>query len=324
MYALSSTEMQEELDLILYATPPITISRLIKALKRKSDAKTFLMLKDIWPQEMVDLSLIKDGGLIERYFRYKEKELYSISDWIGCTSQANVDYIIAHNRDVNKEKLTIVHNGVEPCRSYSNQAIRAEIRHKYNIPDDTVMFFYGGNLGKAQGVDFLLECLLQVKGRSDCFFVICGSGTEYSKINDFFITYMPNNMLLLPYLSKENYDNFIKASDVGMVFLNSAFTVPNDPSRFYAYLEQAKPVLACTDLATDIKNEIIENQLGWWCESKDANDFFRIFISVLNTDIKALEAMGNRARAILEEKYNVFDDYKRIMSCVLNRENDNV
>jgi len=49
-----------EFDLILYATPPVTIAGVIEKIKNKTKARTILMLKDIWPQEMVDLGLISD------------------------------------------------------------------------------------------------------------------------------------------------------------------------------------------------------------------------------------------------------------------------
>ena len=47
-----------EFDLILYATPPISFNATIKKLKKKNNCKTYLMLKDIFPQNAVDLGLI--------------------------------------------------------------------------------------------------------------------------------------------------------------------------------------------------------------------------------------------------------------------------
>ena len=46
-------------DLILYVTPPISFNSLINKLKIKHKCKSYLMLKDIFPQNAVDLGLIK-------------------------------------------------------------------------------------------------------------------------------------------------------------------------------------------------------------------------------------------------------------------------
>ena len=73
----------EKIDLVLYATPPITLCGVIKYCKEKYKAKTFLMLKDIFPQNAVDLQMITKNGFIYKYFRKQEKEYYKISDFIG-------------------------------------------------------------------------------------------------------------------------------------------------------------------------------------------------------------------------------------------------
>ena len=79
-------------ELIIYSTPPITLYRAIKFIKNRDNAITYLMLKDIFPQNAVDLGIMKKNGIkgfIYKYFRKKETKLYKISDYIGCMSQTN-------------------------------------------------------------------------------------------------------------------------------------------------------------------------------------------------------------------------------------------
>lgn len=73
----------EEFDLILYATPPVTLANVVKYCKEKYQAKTFLMLKDIFPQNAVDLKMIKKGSIVYKYFRKQEKKYYQYSDFIS-------------------------------------------------------------------------------------------------------------------------------------------------------------------------------------------------------------------------------------------------
>ena len=92
-------------DLVLYSTPPITYYNVIKTLKNKYNLFSYLLLKDIFPQNAVDLGMIKEKGLIYKYFRNKEKKLYAISDVIGCTSPATIDYISNENPEIDKKKI---------------------------------------------------------------------------------------------------------------------------------------------------------------------------------------------------------------------------
>ena len=101
----------EKFDLILYPTPPITLVGTVAYLKKKCDAASYLLLKDIFPQNAVDLGMLsKTGikGIIYKVFRSKEKRLYKISDHIGCMSPANVNYVLKHNKFVKRRKSRYV------------------------------------------------------------------------------------------------------------------------------------------------------------------------------------------------------------------------
>ena len=71
-----------KVDLILYSTPPITFPKVIEYLRTASpSAKTYLLLKDIVPQNAVDLGMMSTTGLkgiLYKFFRNKEKKLYAL------------------------------------------------------------------------------------------------------------------------------------------------------------------------------------------------------------------------------------------------------
>ena len=50
-------------DLVLYATPPITFAKVIKFIKKRDRAKSYLMLKDIFPQNSLDLGMLSASGI---------------------------------------------------------------------------------------------------------------------------------------------------------------------------------------------------------------------------------------------------------------------
>ena len=100
-------------DLILYPTPPIFLIKPIRFVKKRDHAKAYLMLKDIFPQNALDLGIMTNCGpmgLMYRMFRAKEKKLYAISDRIGCMSPANVQYLLTHNPQIPSEKVGICVN----------------------------------------------------------------------------------------------------------------------------------------------------------------------------------------------------------------------
>ena len=60
-------------DLVLYATPPITFNKVIERVKKRCGCRSYLMLKDIFPQNAVDLGMMKEGSFLHKMFRRKEE-----------------------------------------------------------------------------------------------------------------------------------------------------------------------------------------------------------------------------------------------------------
>lgn len=287
-------------DLILYSTPPITFANVIKFVKQRDNAKTYLLLKDIFPQNAVDLKMFSKSSIIYKYFRAKEERLYKLSDYIGCMSQANVDYLLKHNPEINPDKVHINPNSIEVQEVVKDQEAIAGIKKKYNIPEKATTFIYGGNLGKPQGIPFIIECLKANADKTDRFFVICGKGTEYSKLKSYVDAEKPSNVLLLNGLPKAEYDVFVKAFDVGLIFLDHRFTIPNFPSRLLSYMQSSMPVLACTDPNTDVGKVITDGGFGWWCESNSVDAFTAAVDSAINAN---LSEMGGKGLDYLKENY---------------------
>lgn len=301
-------------DLVLYSTPPITLAGTVEYIKKRDNAKTYLLLKDIFPQNAVDLGMMTKTGLkapIYWYFRRKEKQLYRISDRIGCMSQANVDYVLKHNPEIDPSKMEICPNSVEPQDYRVTAEERAALREKYGIPLDKKVFVYGGNLGKPQGIPFLIECLKTQMTNLNVYFLVVGDGTEYKVLEAFFDKNQPKNMKLLRRLPKEDYDRLVAACDVGMIFLDHRFTIPNFPSRLLSYMQAGLPVLCCTDPNTDIGKVCDEGGFGWWCESNDVGAFIDRVTQASQVD---LNAMGSSAAEYLRKDYRAEDSAKKILS----------
>ena len=249
-------------------------------------------------------------GLIYKYFRNKEKKLYKISDHIGCMSQANVDYVVKHNPEVNPEIVEVCPNSVEVIDKSIDETVRVSIRKKYSIPLDKKVFVYGGNLGKPQGIDFLIECIKSQKNNGNIFLLIVGDGTEFWKLDTYEKNAHQNNLKVMKRLPKEDYDTLVAACDVGMIFLDHRFTIPNFPSRLLSYMQAKIPVLACTDPNTDIGKTIVEGGFGWWCESNEVKNFSKKIDEIC---IELYEAKGKKGYSYLTQHYSVKNIYSLII-----------
>lgn len=292
-------------DLVLYATPPITFNKVIERVKKRCGSRSYLMLKDIFPQNAIDLGMMKDDGLLQKMFRRKEERLYQISDRIGCMSPANREYILKHNLTVDPSKVELCPNAIEPIEIPAlSETERNELLSKFGIPSDKILFIYGGNLGKPQGIDFLMKVVEANESRDNSFIVIVGSGTEFPKIKHWFEEHSLKNAKLIAGLQKNEYDNLVRACHVGLIFLDSRFTIPNFPSRLLSYLENSMPVLLATDPNTDMGRIAEREDFGLWAPSGDLPHFLEN-MSQVSAEPALLSTMGQKGKQFLLDNYTV-------------------
>ncbi len=301
-----------QFDLVLYSTPPITFTSLIKWLKRNQKSKTYLLLKDIFPQNAVDLEFISKRNPLYWYFRRKEKNLYKVSDYIGCMSPANLEYVKKQNPWLEEVAIEVCPNSIEPLNTPISESYKQEIRKKYQLPESKIIFLFGGNLGKPQGIEFMLEAIRFCENRSDAFFLVVGGGTELKRIQKWQNLHQPTNFKLMSELPRHEFDHIQQSADVGLIFLDKRFTIPNFPSRLLAHLECSQPIIAATDINTDLGQIITENGLGLWCEHGDFESFCE-HVNTFVSDQEKLRGMGHKGRLFLETNYHVDKAYGIIM-----------
>jgi len=316
-FAINKYFLNIKFDLKKKSTPPNTLTNIIKKIKYKSKSKTYLLLKDIFPQNAIDLGIINKKSLIYKYFRSKEIELYNISDHIGCMSIANVEYILNNNKKIDPNKVEVNPNCIEVGYNVLDDIPKEEILSKFNIPSDKIIYVYGGNLGLPQGINYIVDNIKNCLTIKDAFFLIIGDGTEYENLNT--LVSELKNVLLIKELPKRDYDQILKIAHVGLIFLNPNFTIPNFPSRILSYMENKIPIILATDDATDIGFIAEKNKFGFACNILNKELFANHVNAMLNEDLR-LE-FGTNAFKYLKEEYSVEISYNKIISKISIHEN---
>lgn len=288
-------------DMILFESPPVTNAGLIEWAKNKFKCPAYLMLKDIFPQNAVDLGIIKRNGLLFKYFKAKENKLYKTADFIGCMSRANQQYIIQNNTWLDKRKLEIFPNTKKLANNIKSND--SSMRERYGIPSEACIFLFGGNMGRPQYIDLLCSAVEKCKNESNIYFLFIGRGTDRYKLEQTIGEYNVKNALVIENLPRNEYEQITKECDVGLIVLDPRFTIPNYPSRILSYMEYAKPILAAIDKATDL-NEVIESaQCGECVWSGDTDAFVAKIKEMATSDQLSLK--GENGRKYIQEHFNI-------------------
>ena len=304
-----------EFDMVLYSTPPITFVKTIQYFKSKNNF-TYLMLKDIFPQNAFDLGLIKSNGLIAKMFKNKEKKVYELSDYIGVMSPANKDYLIQHNPNT-VDKVEVLANSI---LIKENNIKTKKTKKSFGLDENKMLMLYGGNLGKPQGIEFIKRCVLKLDNLSGVQLAICGGGAETDNLINFMAEHKIENTLYLGSLPVEEYQELSSISDVGLIFLDKRFTIPNFPQRLLSYMDASKPVICATDPNTDIGKIAQKNYFGFSVISDDENEWLKK-VALLRDDVELRNNMGKNARSFMKKNYDVNIARKTILSHLRKKDN---
>ncbi len=300
-----------QFDLIITPTPPITLAGLAARLKRKYKAKYYLILRDIFPQNAVDLGFISKSGLLYRFFRAMEKRMYANADHIGCMSQGNIDYVKKHNPGIEQDKLHLLRNWQKPSPAVNKT--KQELKEQFGLKGQFVLFF-GGNIGKPQRIENLIALAKYYKNDNQISLLIVGRGTEFARLKNTIDDEELGNMQLLDALPRDEYFQVMQMADIGLISLDERFTIPNLPSKVLSYFNAKLPVVAIIDENTDFGSWVQDDiKAGFWNTIDNFNTIVEK-IEFLRSNKEFSAQLGQNGYDYFCEQLLVENAYQTIMS----------
>ncbi len=294
-------------DLIVFYSPSIFFGNLVKKLKSLWNCKTYLVLRDIFPQWAVDTGVLKEGPICW-FFRHKERQQYRAADVIGVQSPANLQYF-SQNGLQDGYHLEVLYNWA----ALNEDKIDLLNDRKRLGLEDKVVFFYGGNIGIAQDLDYIIQLADSVRDRPDIHFLIVGDGSEAPHLKAKIQQSALDNISVHPPVTQQRYLGMLSQYDIGLISLNRNLRTHNFPGKMLGYMYFSMPILANINPGNDLKQVLEESQAGFVCISGE-QDKLREYTVKLAEDEKLRRQMGNNARELLEKTFCVSRAASQILS----------
>lgn len=263
----------DSFDLILMPTPPITLVDFVSYIKKKTQAKYYLILRDIHPHSFYGTGAIKNP-FIFLFFNNKAQKAYKIADYIGCMSPRNIDFVKTITSNLDPNKLKILPNWV---KDKNFEIPDFDIKEKYGLKDKYVAI-YGGNLSIGQDVDNIISLAKHYLNNKEIAFLVVGKGMRKQYLMDQANENQLTNMIFLDHMPRYEYENLLATADIGLISLTERYTVPTCPSKVISYMSQKIPVLAMINKNNDYGQFYIDKSgCGLWSEGYDKKRTFANF-----------------------------------------------
>ncbi len=288
--------LKNKFDYIIYYSPSIFFGLLVKKLKKLWGVKSYLVLRDIFPQWAIDNGILKENSIITKYFRFFEKINYDSADTIGVMSKKNLEWFRNYYR---ANCIEILYNwtGDQPIVNTDNK-----YRKQLGL-EDKVVFFYGGNMGHAQDMMNLVRLAKNMKSEQKAHFVFVGAGDEYELIENTTKKENIKNITLLPAVNQVEYKQMLAEFDVGLFTLNRNHKIHNFPGKILGYMVQGLPILGSINPGNDMKELIDKYNAGCVFINGEDEKLFEAAKKLLDKNIR--NKLVNNAKILLKDYFSV-------------------
>lgn len=298
-------------DGVVWYAPSIFHGPLANALKKSSQCRGYLIIRDIFPQWAVDMGLM-GKGIPYHIFNAVARYQYSVADVIGVQSAGNLSYFSGVQQQAGK-KIEVLQNWLDKPPSYP-----CKIRLSETSLAGRKLFVYAGNMGVAQGMDILIDLASLLTTKTDVGFVFVGRGRDSVRLKKSVCDRELSNVLFFDEIDPDEIPDLYAQCSVGIVALDPRHKSHNIPGKFLTYMQNGLPVLATVNRGNDLASMIRSEDVGQVCESNDAVDLMRLAETLLN-QIETDKDLTARCRRLFERNFSVEKTVQQIERALTER-----
>lgn len=296
-------------DGVVWYSPSIFHAPLVKSLKRMSRCKSYLIIRDIFPEWAVDMGLM-GRGLPYLFFDAVARYQYSVADVIGVQTPGNERYF-----DRWKEKPG---RTLEVLQNWLDKPVlkRCSIRVDETALAGRKLFVYAGNMGVAQGMDILLDLADRLRSRADVGFLFVGRGSDSARLKSSAQSRRLDNVLFFDEIHPDEIPDLYGQCDAGIVALDPRHRSHNIPGKFLTYMQCGLPVLANVNTGNDLAQIIREQRVGEVCESNQLDELVQLLEQLLIQIDTQSNDLSNRCRSLFEREFAVNKAVRQIVAAL--------
>lgn len=285
-------------DVILSYSPPLPLGLAAWLLSVAWGVPWVLRVEDLYPDAAIAAGVLRNPAAI-RFFRWLERFLYRRAGHISLISEGFRRSLLEKGAPAEKLSVTPVWSNPDEIQPLPKEN---EFRRRYGLQGCFVVL-YAGNLGHNSALEDVLQAAGRLASRETVRFVIVGEGVRKAALQAEAARQNLDNVLFLPYQPRQALAEMLAAADVSLVTLNARSHATSLPSKTFAIMSSARPVLGVTPAESEIARLIEENHCGVNVPPGDTVGLVEAIL-MLQSDSEGCARMGLAGRELLVSSYS--------------------
>jgi glycosyltransferase involved in cell wall biosynthesis len=289
----------DNFDYLLVESPPLFLGWSAMRLSKKLGAKLIFNVSDLWPESAEKLKIVTNRFLLKLAYRL-EATCYKRSTLVTGQTMGIIQSI--QNR-FPKVQTHWLPNGVD-VDFYDPKKIETnDFRERNGFKKDDLLFFYGGIIGHAQGLEVILSTAKETINRKDIHFILQGAGPLKVELLAMKEKFKLTNVHFLAPVSKSEMPMILKSVNVAMVPLRKlALFQGAIPSKIFEALAMELPLILSVD--GEARMHFIDRaNAGIYVEPENITDFKDAVIALADNEIQR-KSLGKNGRKYVTDHFN--------------------
>ena len=279
-------------DIVLIVTNPAPLVLLMSKLKRKIGFKYYLLVHDIFPENIASAGL-KMPSLMYSILKRKFDRAYSEADTLISLGRDMSDILAQKVAPYKEAKISIVENWADIDNIFPIQRKR----------DGKIVLEYAGNIGRVQGLSDILEIFSTVSNEI-LEMSFWGAGAKEASLKQFAEEHNMKNVKFNGPYKRSKQNEVLNDCDFALITLAKGMYGLGVPSKLYNILASGKPILFVGDKRSEVGLLVDEYDIGYSFEVTE-KECLKEFLSGLTiADLDNMAVKGANARKLAENLYS--------------------
>lgn len=295
-------------DAVVWYSPSIFFGPLVSWFRQSSSCKSYMIIRDIFPEWTVDMGLMRKG-LVYRFYDAIARYQYSVADVVGVQTSGNLAYFLEWEKQPNR-RLEVLQNWLDKP-AHAECSIRID---ETELKGRRVLV-YAGNMGVAQGLDIFFDVIESMRERSEVGFLFVGRGAEAARLKEEAQQRKLDAVVFFDEIDPDEIPGLYAQCDAGIVSLDSRHKSHNIPGKFLTYMQSGLPVLAKINSGNDLAQLIRDERVGQVCENNEIEDLL-LAMQRLLVQIDSDPELPNRCSSFFDKQFAVEKTVIQIVSAL--------
>ena len=261
-----------------------------------------IMLLDIYPDGLVGVGKLKNGGLITRLWRFANRKAFQSSERVIVLGR-DMRELVESVYGVPRNRIDYVPHWSVFQPPESTPAENTQMIKKLKL-ETKFIIQYSGNMGLWHDIDSIVQVADELKDHKDIHFLMIGDGMRQSRARQTAVRLGLGNMTWLPFQPKDSLSDSLSCCHLAMISQRDGLKGVAVPCKLYGILASGRGVLAMVPAGSEVDLVVREEVCGRTVSPGDISGIVSAILE-LKGNRSLVASMGENAFRAYRQKYTL-------------------